>query len=394
MNIRWPHHARPLLLSLALGSTSLSAQTAPASKTPEPTTPTAKAAVVPASAASASVSTPASDTVTLTPFEVSAGSEEGYLATQTLNGTRLKTDLRDIGSALTVFTEQMMNDLGANSINDILNFAPNTDSFTINIGSVDGNGNDFINVGTQYVTRGGATNIVGQNFFSSGVVTDRYNSEAFTFTRGPNAILFGLGNPAGAFVSSSKRAKVNRTETTLELRTDDNDSRRAMVDHNQVLKKGFAAIRYAGLHERTPGFRMPSESYQRRHFVTATLTPFKKTNLRANYEQGYTKFPAIRPWPVYDGVSAWAAAGSPYLDTFTNTAAKPVGLINNASTNLVSTFLSPAGVQVPPLSWLNTGVTPNADYGNGFPPSTPAVPSSIPRSIPPSPAPTASPPTA
>ncbi len=306
----------------------------------------------------------APETVQLSPFEVTAGSEEGYLATQTLNGTRLKTDLRDIGSALTIFTEQMMNDLGANSINDILNFAPNTDSFTINIGSVDGNGNDFINVGTQYVTRGGATSIVGQNFFSSGVVTDRYNSEAFTFTRGPNAILFGLGNPAGAFVSSTKRAKVNRTETTLELRTDDNDSRRAMVDHNLVLKKGFAAIRYAGLHERTPGFRIPSESYQRRHFVTATLTPFKRTNLRANYEQGYTKFPAIRPWPVYDGVSTWAAAGSPFLDTFTNTAAKPTGIINNTSPNLISTFLSPAGVQVPPLSWLNTGITPNADYPN------------------------------
>ena len=337
-------------LSLLCGA-SLFAQTAP-----PPTTSSAT-----------SVPATTEETLILTPFEVSAGSEEGYHATQTLNGTRLKTDLRDIGSALTIFTEQMMNDLGANSINDILNFAPNTDSFTINIGSVDGNGNDFINIGTQYVTRGGATSIVGQNFFSSGVVTDRYNSEAFTFTRGPNAILFGLGNPAGAFVSSTKRAKVNRNETTVEFRTDDNNSRRAMVDHNHVLKKGFAAIRYAGLHERTPGFRIPSESYQRRHFVTATLTPFKRTNLRANYEQGYTKFPAIRPWPVYDGVSAWAAAGSPLIDTFSATAAKPAGIINNTSTNLISTFLSPGGVQVPPLSWLNTGITPNADYGNGFP---------------------------
>ena len=344
-----PASSRPLALALLVATTQLWAQS------PAP----APSSALPASAPAAS-----DEAIVLSPFTVQVDTEKGYHATQTLNGTRLKTDLRDIGSALTIFTEQMMNDLGANSINDILNFAPNTDSFTINIGSVDGNGNDFINLGTQYVTRGGATSIVGQNFFSSGVVTDRYNAEAFTFTRGPNAILFGLGNPAGAFVSSTKRAKVNRSESLVEFRTDDNDSLRFMVDHNQVLKKGLAAIRYSGLHERTPGFRIPSESYQRRHFVTATLTPFKRTNLRANYEQGYTKFPAIRPWPVYDGVSTWAAAGSPLLATFTNTAAKPAGIVNNTSTNLISTFLSPGGVQVPPLSWLNTGLTPNADYPN------------------------------
>src|SRR6478609_3092694 len=41
------------------------------------------------------------DVITLTPFEVSAGSaEEGYSATTTLAGNRLKTDLRDIGSAV------------------------------------------------------------------------------------------------------------------------------------------------------------------------------------------------------------------------------------------------------------------------------------------------------
>jgi outer membrane receptor protein involved in Fe transport len=103
--------ARSLLAKLfalsLLCCASLLAQTAPT-----PTTASAK-----------SVPATTEETLILTPFEVSAGSEEGYHATQTLNGTRLKTDLRDIGSALTIFTEQMMNDLGANSINDILNFA-------------------------------------------------------------------------------------------------------------------------------------------------------------------------------------------------------------------------------------------------------------------------------
>ena len=46
------------------------------------------------------------ETVMLSPFQVDATADKGYLATQTLSGTRLKTDLKDIGSALTVFTER------------------------------------------------------------------------------------------------------------------------------------------------------------------------------------------------------------------------------------------------------------------------------------------------
>jgi outer membrane receptor for ferric coprogen and ferric-rhodotorulic acid len=314
---------------------------------------------------------PADEAVLLSPFQVDATADKGYLATQTLSGTRLKTDLRDIGSALTIFTEQMMNDLGANSINDLLAFAPNTDPFVNSLTDTSGNGNNFINNATQYVTRGGSTTVVGQDFFSNGIPTDRFNSEAFTFTRGPNAILFGLGNPAGAFVSSTKRAK-NRTETTVEVKTDDRDSFRTTFDHNQVIKKDLLALRYTGLYDRTRGFRTPSESLQRRHFVTARFTPFKKTAIRANYEQGNLNMPATRPWPVYDAVSPWLAAGGQLLPIFNNTAAKPAGsgISNYTLPGVVSTEFSTAGVQIPSMRWVNAGQSTIADYANGYPASS------------------------
>ena len=56
---------------------------------------------------------PTGDAVVLSPFQVNAGPEQGYLATQTLSGTRLKTDLKDIGSALTVFTERQSSSITA-----------------------------------------------------------------------------------------------------------------------------------------------------------------------------------------------------------------------------------------------------------------------------------------
>ena len=44
---------------------------------------------------------------TLSPFEVNAASDEGYRATSTLAGTRIATDLKDIGSSISVLTEQL-----------------------------------------------------------------------------------------------------------------------------------------------------------------------------------------------------------------------------------------------------------------------------------------------
>ncbi len=312
-----------------------------------------------------SAATTSGEAVVLSPFQVDANADKGYLATQTLSGTRLKTDLRDIGSALTIFTEEMMNDLAANNLNEVLAFAPNTDAFVNRLSDSTGTGNDFINVANQYVTRGGTTAVVGQDFFSTIILPDRYNSEAFTFTRGPNAILFGLGNPAGAFVSSTKRAK-NRTATTVELQTDDRDSFRSALDHNQVIKKDLLALRYAGLYEKKMGFLIPSEGRQRRHFLTAQYTPFKTTILRVNYEQGHLIQPATRPWPVHDAVSPWLAAGSPLLATLG--AARPAGIALYNGAGLVTTQLSPAGTQIPTMRWQGIqGQSEIASYGNGFP---------------------------
>ena len=312
------------------------------------------------------------DTLLLSPFQVDATQEKGYLATQTLNGTRLKTDLRDIGASISVFTEQMMDDLGANNINGLMAFAPNTDVFVQATGDVTGTGNDFINVSTQFVTRGGATSVVGQDFFANNIPNDRYNSEALSFTRGPNAILFGLGNAAGAFVSSTKRAKTNKTATTVDYQIDHRGSYRGMLDHNHVLKPGLLAVRYAGVYEALNSFRIPTENFQRRHFVAATFTPFKKTTLRANYEKGLINAPAVRPWPSYDFVTPWLQAGSPIIPTFVNVAGgKPVGTKNDTFSGVVSTALSPAGEKVAPQVWQNTALGADPAFNTpGFPLNT------------------------
>jgi iron complex outermembrane receptor protein len=337
------------LAGLALvGAAAVCAQTRP----PVPATPAAVAG---------------EEAVVLSPFQVAADSEKGYLATQTLNGTRIATSLKDIGSALTVFTDQMLDDLGANSIYDLMAFAPNTDPFVMATSDITGNGNDFINEPTKYVTRGGATTIVAQNFFTSIIPQDRYNSEALTFTRGPNAILFGLGNSAGAFVSSTKRAKP-RNAVVVEQMYDDRGSQRSTLDLNRVLIRDYLAFRYVGLLENLNSFRLHADNNQQRQFFTLRFTPFPQTTLRANYESGHVFAAAVRPWPDYDAVSPWIAAGRPFIDTFVNSAGgKPNGTQNFAYAGLTSTQFSVGGTRVPTLKLQNQGQSAPTTFANGFP---------------------------
>ena len=70
----------------------------------------------------------------LSPFTISEDEAVGYQATTTLAGTRLKTDLRDIGSAISVFTEDVFEDTGAVDAETILSYGLNTE-----VGGVQGN---------------------------------------------------------------------------------------------------------------------------------------------------------------------------------------------------------------------------------------------------------------
>src|SRR5689334_10106590 len=83
------------LASLALGCLAL-AQTAPA--------PSAQAS---AAAPTAATPTP-EEVVAMTPFQVNATQDRGYLATSTMSGTRLNSKLEDLAASISVVTKQQL----------------------------------------------------------------------------------------------------------------------------------------------------------------------------------------------------------------------------------------------------------------------------------------------
>lgn len=60
----------------------------------------------------------------LSPFEVTGDDDIGYQATSTLAGTRLRTDLRDIGSSISIVNEELLNDTASTNLEDVLIFTP------------------------------------------------------------------------------------------------------------------------------------------------------------------------------------------------------------------------------------------------------------------------------
>ncbi len=65
------------------------------------------------------------EVVELSPFVVASESDEGYVASNTLAGSRLNTSLRDVASPLEVFTKDFLDDIGATSIADAILYHSN-----------------------------------------------------------------------------------------------------------------------------------------------------------------------------------------------------------------------------------------------------------------------------
>ena len=199
---------------------------------------------------------PSTDAIVLSPFEVAAGQDNGYAASGTLAGTRLRTDLRDVPASISVVTKQFMDDVGATNLEGLLTYTLGTEVFGLG-GNFSNHGLDgnFTDVISQLRGAQGATRVRGigsadqtRDFFITSAAMDGYNTERVEINRGPNAILFGLGNAAGIINTGLIKAQTNQTRTKVENQLGQHGTHRLSLDHNQVLIKDRLALRVATLY--------------------------------------------------------------------------------------------------------------------------------------------------
>ncbi|MEO6245195.1 MAG: hypothetical protein ABIQ12_07140 [Opitutaceae bacterium] len=245
--------------------------------------------------------------VVLSPFTVT-DTEQGWVATQSLAGSRLKTDVKDIAAPLEILTKDFMEEFAVNSIYDASIYTTN----------VEGAGDNYerdisFDNGTGFPPlariRGLGDATLSRDFFGTKMTTDNYNLDRITIASGPNNLLFGTGSPAGVIDSSLKRAAF-RNRTSYQLQFDSNDSQRTAIDINRVLIKDRLALRFDFLKDHKEYAIKPSGTDNTRFYGTVRWAPTKKTSISVHYEDA--KVRNISPQLVlpYDQVSLWYKAAS------------------------------------------------------------------------------------
>ncbi len=200
----------------------------------------------------------ASETMVMSPFEVRTDKDTSYGALNSNSIGAFNMELLKTPVAADIFTEQFIQDVGATTVEDLLN------GYGAGVGQVlatpesDSNNNQpgdrfsVAQVGSRGLTAG-QTRRDGFNAASTRTsITDMFDTERVEVIKGPNALLFGASGAGGFANTGSKQARFGtnyspNTAASTEFRTDPFGSKRWVLDANFGLKD--LAFRFVALDE-------------------------------------------------------------------------------------------------------------------------------------------------
>ena len=172
------------------------------------------------------------------------GERGPYGVKRTSTATRTDTEIKDIPQALTVITEDQIEDQQLRSIGELMLFVPGATPAT-------GEGNR-----DQITLRG---NNSSGDFFRDGIrddvqyYRDLYNVERVEVLKGPNAMIFGRGGGGGVINRVTKRSTLTAGRD-FALVGDSEGSLRLTADVDQPLG-GDLGLRVNGVYDNSESFR-------------------------------------------------------------------------------------------------------------------------------------------
>jgi hypothetical protein len=314
---------------------------------------------------------------TLSPFVVEdTQSDNSYRANSTLAGTRIRTDLNDVASAISVITAQFMKDTGVKSNQDLLVYTPSTEVSGLG-GNYSGYGGrktynesaGLINPSNTNRVRGLDTADNTRDYFLTDIPWDSFNVGRIDLQRGPNSILFGVGSPAGIINASTNDAGFRR-HYKYENVVDKYGSFRNALDLNQVLLKNELSLRVSLLDDRKkyqqePAFNNQKRIYTALRFDKQLLGEGNNTSVRVKFEDGRITSNNPRVLPPGDQITPWF--NSTYNKVTVNTATVGNGYLS--ATSPAIKLLRPGGVAS--LQGVSSGPDVKSFFTGGT--STPAV---------------------
>ena len=308
------------------------------------------------------------EVIELSPFVVATQTDTGYAATNTLEGSRLNTALRDTPAAISIFTKDLLDDLGATTMEEILRYDLSAE-VSFGDSEAGGTGNQASNFaeGFSFRARG-----LGASFSTDGFRTagepNTYNVERVGSTRGPNAILFGTGSAGGNLNFRTRAPGLTKNLTAFDFKVASESTKRAAVDVNRVLLKDRLALRVMSVWDRK-GSPQPHQYTDFQGITLAATYRFRRdTDLTVSYQHDKTEGVAGRDWNHVDNLSRFitqrnsgAIRWNPTLERYENAN----GTVLNATAagtgnvNLRNVLVYGPDLSVAPLLWEGASATVN-----------------------------------
>jgi hypothetical protein len=254
--------------------------------------------------------------VVLSPFEVTASDDNRYVTSNTLAGNRLNTDVKDLGTSLSVYNRTFIDDIGATDNASLLQYTLSTEvggiygNYSGSGGGVAPNANAALNPQSNNRVRGLVSADNTRDLFLSSIQWDGYNIDAVDLQRGPNAILFGQGSPGGVINTRTKQATF-RDSNELAVRIDEHGSVRATIDLNRVLLDDQLAVRFAAVANQGEFKQKQAFEDFNREWLAVRYEPgFLKrgrarTIIKADVEIGNSNSNRPRNMPPGDRITPW-----------------------------------------------------------------------------------------
>ena len=271
------------------------------------------------------------EVVILSPFEV-VSDNRGYYGATTMSGTRFNTKLEDLASSISVVTKGQMVDFAMLDINDVFLYTAGTEgtgTYTDVVIDRNGSASDNVQLNPNQANR--VRGIASANIAFNNIETqnrtpiDPIILDSLEISRGPNASVFGLGNPSGTVNQVGASANLSRNFIQVGLRADDRDGYRQSLDVNRMLIDEKLALRFSQVfnHE---GFTLkPSGVDTERYNFMVKYRPFKNTTISAAYYGMHSYGNRPNSLAPRDGISYWESVGSPTWNSATNTITKSNG---------------------------------------------------------------------
>ena len=177
--------------------------------------------------------------VQLSVFEVTTSKDIGYQSNNAAEVARMNTPIENIPMNVTVFNQQLIEDLVATTTDQLLAYEASAVKTTENDGFLS---RGFSSVSANFLNGFSQTSGFGSQPLS--------NIERVEVIRGPAAVLYGAGGQGGVFNRITKRPKPTPF-TTFRVIASDASSFRTEFDYNRPLTEGKLGFRLNGVYDRS-----------------------------------------------------------------------------------------------------------------------------------------------